>query len=224
MHSLKIFLINLSALLLFSGNLFAQAFNWEIIPEVGAGIRTIRIDPAYPSLETNAGLSSSSGISGQYNITEMWSVKLGAAYERKGSDLERTDINTTGEINIDYISIPLLLKAKFGNKIKYFVNAGPYLGIFLSSETTLNAYSGNPEININNDSSTKKTDFGISTGIGIEIPVGHSGAFTIEVRDNFGLTNISESKETNAPEIKNNTANLIIGYAFKFGKNYVRKK
>jgi hypothetical protein len=53
--------------------------------------------------------------------------------------------------------------------------------------------------------------------------VGQSGAFTIEARGNLGLTNISDSKEPNAPEIKTNTANLIIGYVFKFGKTYTRK-
>jgi hypothetical protein len=151
-------------------------------------------------------------------------VKLGAAYERKGSDIERTDIMTTGEVNMDYISVPLLLKAKFGKKIKLYVNAGPYLGILLSSKNILNAYSNVPEIETNTDSTTKSTDFGISGGIGVEIPVGRSGAFTIELRDNFGLTDISDSKETDAPEIKLNTANLMVGYVFKFGKESVRKK
>jgi len=220
MLSLKFFVINSFAvtLILTSSNLFAQTFKWEFGLEGGAGIRTLRIDPKYPSLETKAGVSYTGGIAGQYNINDVWSVKLGASYEIKGSDLERTDILTKGKINIDYVSIPLLLKAKFGKKIKFFVNAGPYIGVYLSSKTKLDAYSGNPEIEIDNDSSTKKTDFGISAGFGVEIPVGQNGAFTIEVRDNLGLKNISESKETNAPEIKLNTANFMIGYVFKFEK------
>ncbi len=223
MRSLKFFVINLFAvnLLLISGNLFAQAFKWEFGLEGGAGIRSVNIDPKYPSLTTKAGVSFTGGIAGQYNINDMWSVKLGAAYERKGSDLDRTDILTKGKLNIDYISIPLLLKAKFGKKIKFFVNAGPNLGILLSSKNRLDAYSNIPETEIDNDSSTKKTDFGISGGFGVEIPVGRSGAFTIEARDNLGLTNISESKETNAPKIKTNTAILMVGYVFKFGQKYM---
>ena len=211
------FIINLFTVivLLVSSNLFAQTFKWEAGPEAGIGIRTLRIEPAYPSLETKAGVSFMAGIAAQYNINEMWSVKLGAAYETKGSDIERTDISTTGEVNIDYITMPLLLKAKLGNKIKFFVNAGPYLGILLSSKNILHAYSNVPEIETNTDSTTKSTDFGISAGIGLEIPAGSCGAFTIEVRDNFGLTNISESAEITAPEIKLNTANLMIGYVFK---------
>jgi len=216
MRSLKFFVITVTVLLI-SSNLFAQAFKWEFGLEGGAVIRTMRIEPPYPSLETKAGVSFTGGIAGQYNINEMWSVKLGAAYERKGSDIERTDIVTKGGVNMDYISIPLLLKAKFGKKIKFFVNAGPYLGILLSSKNRLDAYSNIPETETNTDSTTKKTDFGISGGIGMEIPVGRNGAFTIEVRDNFGLTNISESRETNAPEIKLNTVNFMVGYVFKFG-------
>lgn len=225
MSSLKLLLFNLFALtlLLLSVNLFAQTFKWELGMEGGAGIRTLRIDPKYPSLEAKTGISYTAGIAGQYNLSDMWSVKLGTAYERKGADIKRTDIPTQGKVNIDYISMPLLLKAKFGNKIKFFANAGPYLSILLSSKNKLDAYSNVPEIVTNTDSTTESTDFGISAGIGVEIPVGQCGAFTIEVRDNFGLKNISKSNETNAPEIKLNTANLMIGYVFKFGQKLTKK-
>lgn len=226
MCSLKFLVTNLFVVnvLLISGNLFAQTFKWEFGLEGGAGIRTLRIDPEYPSLITKAGVSFTGGIAGQYNLNDIWSVKLGAAYEKKGSNIERTDILTMGKVNFDYISIPLLLKAKFGKKIEFFVNAGPYLGILLSSYNRLDANSNFPETETNTDSTTKKTDFGISAGIGVEIPVGRSGALTIEVRDNFGLSNISKSKETNAPEIKTNTVNFMIGYVFKFGQKFIRKK
>jgi len=218
----KKYLINLiAAILLFiSGNLFAQTIKWELALESGLGVRSLNIDPSYPSLETTAGLSSFAGVAGQFNFDDVWSLKLGAAYEKKGCDIERTDLNTTGEVTMDYITIPVLLKIKSGKKIKFFVNAGPYLGILLSSKNKLNAYSNVSEIETNTDSTTKSTDIGITGGIGMEIPVGRSGAFTLEARDNFGLTNISQSKEANAPQIKTNTADFIIGYVFKFGQKH----
>lgn len=222
MHSSKFFTITLITvtLLLISGNLLAQTFKykWEFALEAGAGIRVLRIEPKYPSLENKEGVSFTGGLALQYNVTNTLAVKLGAAFEIKGADLERTDIQTKGKINIDYISVPLLLKARFGKNLKFFVNAGPYLGILMSSKTKLDAYSGNPEQEIDNDSTNKKIDFGISGGIGLEIPFGKNGAFTIELRDNFGMTNISESLELNAPEIKTHTANVMVGYVLKFGQ------
>ncbi len=226
MRFLKFFVVILFVIsgLFASNNLFAQAFKWEFGVEGGAGIRSARINPAYPLLDTKTGVSYVGGIAGAYNFNNMWALKLGAGYERKGTDFERTDISAKGKFNLDYLSIPLLVRAKFGKKVKFFVNAGPYLGILLNSKTKIDAYGGNPETEINNDSTTEKTDFGLSGGIGVEIPVGKSGAFTVEARDNLGMTNVSKSKETGAPEIKLNTANLMVGYTFQFGKHPVKKK
>lgn len=217
MHSLKLFVIVLSSVILFyAGNLSAQSSRWEFVVEGGMGLRSLRIDPSYPSLVPNDGLSYSAGIAGIYNFDYVWAVKLGAAYERKGTDFDRTDISTTGSVNLDYISVPLLARAKFGKRFKFFVNTGPYLGILLSNQTIINAYSNVSEQVFDNTDSTKSTDFGISLGAGVEFPDCTCGIFTIEIRDNFGLTNISKSKETNAPELKTNSLNLLIGYAFKF--------
>lgn len=211
----KLFLIFIFSAIL-SNCLYAQKYKWEFAIEGGAGIRDISFNPSYPSLETETGLGYLAGISGQYNFDEMWSMKLGADYERKGTDFKRTDLGTTGRVNLDYITFPLLLKVKLGRKIKYFANFGPYLGLFLKNQTTIDAYGNTPEVVMKVDSTTKKIDFGISSGIGIEVPVGRSGAFTVELRDNFGLTNISESKETNAPKLKLNNLLMIVGYIFKF--------
>src|SRR6187401_3174051 len=108
MNSLKLFAA-LVSLFLLNSNLSSQTYKWEFAIEAGAGIRNMFIDPDYPSLKTTAGLGFASGIAGQYNFDNMWALKLGASYDSKGCDLERTDIQTKGEFDVDYISIPLLL-------------------------------------------------------------------------------------------------------------------
>lgn len=200
-----------------TATILSQPATWQFGIEAGAGFRSLKIDPPYPSLDTRAGFSYTGGMSIQYNIDDTWAIKIGAAYEKKGTDFDRTDIQTDGHVDLNYIAIPLLFRSKFGKGIKYFTNVGPYLGIFLSNRTTINAYSGNPSVEINNDSSTKSIDFGLSLGFGLEIPVSSTGAITLEIRDNLGLTNISRSKESDAPELKTNTANLMVGYVLVFG-------
>lgn len=225
-------IFSIVTILFVTSNSFGQAFMWQFGVEGGAGIRSLRFDPKDSVYKTDVGFMG--GIAGQYNFNPTWSLKLGVAYERKGAkfeesvDLGTTDVLTTikGKTNVDYISIPLLVKAQFGTgkKVKFFVNAGPYLGILLANKTKIDAFGSTPEQEVDNKDSTKKTDFGIAGGLGVDFLVGTNMSFTVEARDNFGLTNINDRKATGSPEIKTNSAQLILGFAWKFGKSAVRKK
>lgn len=215
MTSVKTFLVSLfvATILLASNNLFAQAyFQWEFGLEAGGGIRSLRFDPKDSIFKT--GVSYTGGIAGSYYFSPMISLKLGAAYERKGGDFESTigTTTTTGKVNMDFVSIPLLLKFKFGTgKTKFFVNVGPYLGILLANKTKIGDSS-----EVDNKDSSKTTDFGISGGLGVEFLVGKNMGFTIEARDNYGLTNLNDRKATPVTEVKTNTANLMLGFVWKF--------
>lgn len=202
-------------LFIISGDLLAQRYKWDLSLEGGIGVRNLRIDPEYPSLTPTTGISFSGGVVGQFNFSETWSVKLSAAYETKGTDFDRTDIQTTGSVNLDYITIPFLIKASSGRKNKFFINAGPYLGLLLSNKTRINAYANNPDVEMDNTDSTNSTDFGITLGIGVEVDVGRANTMSVELRENYGMTNISKSLETNAPELKTNTLSLVLSYTFK---------
>ncbi|MEO8211088.1 MAG: porin family protein [bacterium] len=228
MKTVRFFFVSLFiVLILVSANaLYAQTYKGEFGIEGGVGIRSLRIDPKDSSTKTGIGFMG--GIAGQLNLSPTFSLRLGVGYERKGADLE-TKIGTTtvkGKANIDYVAIPLLLRANFGNgkKIKFFLNAGPYVGILLANKIKTDAYGTIPESEFDNKDSTKKIDFGISGGIGINFLVGTSSSFTIGARDNFGLTNINDEKTAGASEIKTNSAQLILGFAWKFGKNYTTRK
>lgn len=229
MTTIKIFFLSLFAalVLLSTDNVQAQTYKWEFGLEGGAGIRSLRLDPEDTTESVKSGIGFMGGIAGQYNISPLVSLRLGAAYERKGADLEFTSGSTTvkGKINVDYLSLPLTLKVKFGTgkKVNFFGNVGPYVGILLASKTKVDAFGGFAETESDDDSTTKKIDFGVAGGLGVDILVGSNMSFTIEARDNFGLTDINDSKEANATEIKTNTAQLILGFSWKFGKTFTRK-
>lgn len=231
MSTSKFFVLVFSfvTVLFVTSNSFAQAFKWEFGVEGGAGIRSLRFDPKDSIYKTGVGFTG--GLAGAYNFNNTWSLKLGAAYERKGADFEGTaavnGVNTTfkGKTNVDFLSIPVLVKARFGTgkKVKFFVNAGPYVGILLANKTKIDAFGSNPSTEIDNKDSTKKVDFGIAAGLGVEFLVGKNMGFSVEARDNFGLTNLNDSKMTGAADIKTNTANLMLGFCWKFGKAPVKK-
>lgn len=228
MTSVKIFLVSLFiATIFFTSNTQAQTYMWEFGVEGGAGIRSLRFDPKDSLFKTS--ISFTGGIAGQYNINPMWSIKLGAAYERKGAEFEQTTTvggtttTSKGKFNVDYVAVPLLVKATFGSgkKVRFFVNAGPYVGILMASKFK-NESPTTTETDLKD--STKKIDFGVSGGIGMEVLVGTNMGFTVEARDNFGLTDINDSKMTGASKIKTNTFNGMVGFKWKFGKSAVRKR
>ncbi|MDZ4710895.1 MAG: porin family protein [bacterium] len=199
---------------------FSQAFLWEFGVEGGAGLRSQKITNTDVDSLKKTTIGFIGGVSGQYNLNDMYSLKLGAYYERKGQKYE-TSSGSKEEFNHDYLNIPLLLKAKFGNKIKFFVNAGPFIGVLLKSK-----FKGSPpDIDNDNTSSYKKTEIGISGGAGVIIPAGRSMNITFEVRDDFGLTNIFKSELSifNA-EVKTNNLNLMAGISFLLGKKTMPRR
>ena len=123
-----------------------------------------------------------------------------------------------------YITIPLLFRGSYGDYVKFFFNTGPYLGILLSNKTTIDANSqyNEPGREVDNTDSTKSTDFGITAGIGLQIPISAKNLLTFEIRDDIGLTNISDY--TTDGSTKTNSLSLIVGLSFGAGKQYGIKK
>lgn len=68
---------------------------------------------------------------------------------------------------------------------------------------------------MDNTDSTNNNDFGISFGAGVEVFVRTKKTLSLELRENFGFTNISKSKEFDAPAIRTNTFNFMLTYTFK---------
>ncbi|MBN4065980.1 PorT family protein, partial [Candidatus Amoebophilus asiaticus] len=75
----------------------------------------------------------SGGLTFQFNFPKLISLRTNIAYERKGviAKTQAADINGNpiGEItthsNFDYLTMPLLTRLTFGNKMTFFINVGP---------------------------------------------------------------------------------------------------
>ncbi|WP_430403777.1 porin family protein [Fluviicola sp.] len=140
-HLLKTLTIGL---LFTANNVFAQTnrYDWGI--EGGPNLSTLRITET----KTNSMIYGSAGFIFQYNTKKILSFKTGFSYQRKGTQLLGRFVNNDYYYNntyyysvgqstysFDYISLPFLVKASFGKKVKFFVNAGPYIGFLLSRTT-----------------------------------------------------------------------------------------
>ncbi|MBC6995200.1 PorT family protein [Lewinella lacunae] len=152
-------------------------------------------------------------------------MRTNVAFERKGSVLtsQTTDINGNplGEItvntNFNYLTLPILLRATFGKKFHYFINAGPYFG-YLIKQNFVSQGDNFPVTTSDNTSLIKRFDTGISTGLGLSVPIKTAFAFSFEVRNNLGLYNVSAVPVANMGTIKTNSTNLLLGFTYKLGQ------
>lgn len=130
-------------------------------------------------------------------------------YERKTSKTTYTDFydptrEIDGRFRMHYITVPVNIKTYFGSKKNFFVHAGPYAAFFiddtfLAEETIENEYAG--------DSEFKKLDFGLTSGIGMRIPVSGKNLISLGFRINLGLAHVSDMPDYN---IKTASMNLML--------------
>lgn len=134
------------------------------------------------------------------------------------------------EAIIDYLEIPVLTKLDWGQTIRFFIDAGPYVGFLVRAKTVTRgssllyqdkagtklpypAQSFDADTNIRQD--VNSTNIGAAGGLGVEMPYG-PGDLVIDAHFSYGFTNIQKDTELNG---KNNTGSLAftVGYSFPFG-------
>jgi len=196
--------------------------------EGGIGVANLSSDNAYYEDIYESRTGYAAGIAFQYNFPKVISLRTGIMYELKGasSDITFTDNNgnVTGVVktfdDLDYLTIPLLLRATFGDKINFFVNAGPYYALLLKRtwvfEDKIILPNGDVMEDIDLTDDTEKSDFGISGGLGASAVFNERIVISLEARNNLGMTDIAP--ETHAPDkLKTRTILILAGVAFKFG-------
>ena len=178
----------------------------------------------------NSTIGFSSGLFFQYNFKKIISLRTNLAYERKGSTIKGKALDDSGNslgdvrgnLNFDYLTLPILVRATFGKRIMYFVNTGPYLG-YLLKQTIVSRGEKIPTTTKDDTSLYKKIDLGVSAGLGLLVPYKQHFAFSLEVRNNLGLYNISPELVINGGSIKTNSTNLLLGLVYNFGERSISK-
>ena len=123
--------------------------------------------------------------------TELNLLRAGYAYNIVFTDLIGNVILSDKLIvGLNYFQIPILLKYSFGNKYKFFANAGPYFGYLLNYSYTGKTIN---QTFMNSNSRIKSIDFGLSSGVGLVYNSEKKLALQLEIRNNFGFKNIAET-------------------------------
>ncbi len=203
---------------------FSQPKNHEIGIEGGPDTRILYGNEVLNSFH-HLSVGYSGGLFYQYNHDRILSLRSNISIERKGSVWKgptvdgggQQNLSTEVHLNFQYLTLPLLVRATFGNSMKFVVNAGPYIG-FLLQQTEVFKGTDGQSYRSNNTSLYKRFDWGISAGLGLSFPISEQFSLSMELRDNLGLYNIASGKVINNGTIKNNSTNFLFGMAYKFGK------
>jgi hypothetical protein len=132
------------------------------------------------------------GASFQAGITPGFSLVTELYFMRIGGKLKANNPLSTSEsrLRLNTIELPVLARLHFG---KLYMNAGPSIACNLSGDNKINDASTKLSFT-NSTEGFKRFDAGVQMGGGIEFPFKQK-RIALDIRYNYGLTNISYDKE-----------------------------
>lgn len=158
---------------------------------VGTGINYSTIYNDAGDTYPNTRKSFQLGLTLEYYFNDRWSIKSGGIYDSKGVD----------RLKLNYLFIPLNASWHFGSNRNWYLNFGPYIDLFLSS---------NPETTL----PLKSTDFGVSTGIGYKLKLSNTIKLYFESQHAIGFSDIIPDFVTHIEGLRNIRNSLNIGISF----------
>ncbi|WP_018343803.1 porin family protein [Cytophaga aurantiaca] len=209
--------------ILLSYSVIAQDSKFEIGLQAGPNLTAMRYASDMLQANRYPQVAGIAGLFVQYNINNTFALRIDPAFERladKTDKITYTNQNDnmigpgTTHFHYDYITIPVLVRASIGNKLKYFLNVGPSFS-FLLNQSVISDWT--PDRKTNRTDYYQTLNFGITGGIGVALPIKEKFSLSFEIRDNLGLTNISTSTNSNYA-FRSNATSLLVGFAYKLGK------
>jgi opacity protein-like surface antigen len=184
-----------------------------------------------PDYYGNPTIGVSSGLVFSYNFPKYLALGTNISFERKGNLFNRNVTEPDGSVRItrhlnknDYLVVPLLARFTIGKRVKLFVNIGPYLGYLMKHTAKMNieftAASGEHYSFENIYSSTEnfsRFDIGLTTGLGVGIPIKDLVVISLEARNNTGFYDVKGAPSPNEI-VRTNSTNFLLGITYQFGK------
>lgn len=221
----------------------------SILPHTGINISRVKSDKNKNEYSSSIGFSS--GISLKFLMGEHASFISGAWYERKGYSLDyngnspalyyvapnNTPKSIKSEVQLDYLTIPLLVDISIGEKIQSHLNFGVYYSLLqnafaVGEETRTSEYQQGYRvqkeyINESQDLLFKNSDYGFMLGYRIDVPVFRWANIFASINQSFGITNILDDGADTGLRysfieregLKNRSTSILFGLSIPVNKN-----
>lgn len=176
--------------------------------EFGVNIGFNRSSVSDSQMTSDLGNGINFGGSLDYYFSDSWSIKGKLIYDQKGWNNDYIQDNNgnvySTDVNLNYITIPVMANWHFGKKRNWYLNFGPYFGFLLNAQETQFGTDLTDYFNT--------SDFGLSLGIGVKIPVSNKLKLFFEFDGQGGLSDISINTQNGA--ITNSRSSLNVGLNF----------
>ncbi|WP_309641326.1 porin family protein [Flavobacterium sp.] len=154
------------------------------------------------------------GFAADYYFSNRWSIKGKLIYDQKGWNdgyiefFNEFDPSIPGntyktDFNLNYLTIPVMANWHFGRKKNWYLNFGPYIGFLMSANET--------RFDTDLKDGFNTTDFGLSVGIGVKIPVSDKLKISLEYDEQDGLSDVFKSS---GKTVTNSRFSLNVGVNF----------
>ncbi len=118
---------------------------------------------------------------GILKINDNFDIQSEILYSNKGFQFDATNLSGEGNLNLNYINLPILVGYAISNNFR--INSGPEFGYLLSAKSKFDSNT----VDVG-DIWDNNIDLGIATGIGVNL----TSKFMIEIRYTHGLISATE--------------------------------
>lgn len=189
-----------------------------------AGLNLSRVEFT-PSVTQTFNPGMNAGLNFRYIEEKHFGFIVELNWEQRGwkEDFEELPYNYSRTVN--FIQIPFLAHVYFGNRAKFFVNAGPSVSFNVgeSSSSNFNIDEIAQNSDFNNritaqmfERADKKVDYGIQGSIGGEFSINRFHSIYLDARFYFGLANLVKSGRADPIRGANPmTISISAGYWFR---------
>lgn len=229
-HFLYIKQLLIVTILFISMTTNAQSSKLEVRFAGGPNRSTLRGNDIVNSSDPLFGITGEFSL--EYHFNRFISILPGISYNEKGNitptvftdtannPLYSADIKT----KLQYLNVPLLIRFSFGNRFKFYLNSGPYIGLLKNAKQLTPSIGSLAATEENIDSTLKSQEWGVSLGLGIAFPITKRLNVGIELRNDAGLQNISDIALVNSGKLKTNETSALISLSYILIKSHKKNK
>jgi hypothetical protein len=189
---------------LFSVPAVAQGFGLGVKGGVNVATERFQGDDGSPGVDPRIGAVA--GVFATLRVLSWLDLQSEALYAMKGTRLDLEGVQSN--VWLDYLEVPILatVSRRRGGARRYFVAAGPSVGVRLRGRSRTKFADSTEEIDIGDE--LERLDFGVAAGGGVAL-----GSIVLDGRYTLGLTDIDKDK-TDTVTVTNRTISFTVGFKF----------
>lgn len=180
-----------------------------------------------PSITQKFGLGYTAGLMFRYTEENHFGIIAEVNLVQRGWAEKFEDQPYSYQRILNYIEVPVMSHIYFGNRGKFFFNAGPEIAFFVGDKIKSNFdYLDTASIPGFNDKNrrtdqlamyvSQKIDFGIVAGLGGEFSINRHNALNVEARVFYGIGNVMPSGRQDKFSVSNQLSiGVTAGYWFR---------